>query len=59
MKREEILQVFAMLAQSQGFYGRLIQSIMSADEDRRDEFLYNLEQQNFTDAVQLVMYLES
>lgn len=58
MKREEILNVFKMLACSQGFYGRLLHSLETADEDSRDEFLSELEEQNFSDPVSLVMYLE-
>ena len=58
MNREQILDVFRQLASSQGFYGRLLARINSADEDTRDEFLSNLEEQNFSDAVDLIMYLE-
>ena len=59
MKKEEILNLFGVLAQSQGYYGRLLNSLMSADSDSREEFLSNLEEQNFSDGVDLIMYLES
>lgn len=58
MSREAILAAIENLAQSQGFYGRLLEVIRGASEEVRDEFLSTLEQQNFSDTVDLVMYLE-
>ena len=59
MDRQEIRKVFEMLACSQGFYGRLLRSIDEADEETREEFWKDLEEQNFKDAVDVVLYLES
>jgi hypothetical protein len=59
MNREQILETFRQLAQSQGFYGRLLTQIDNANEEDREEFLCNLEEQNFSDVVDLVLYLES
>ena len=58
MKRDAIIATFEMLARSQGFYGRLLRSLYEADEDQREEFLQDLENQNFSDPVDLVMYIE-
>ena len=53
MDREQILNVIRGLAMSQGFYGRLLQQI---DEDT--EILDELENQHFTDVVDLILYIE-
>lgn len=54
MTREEILENIKMLAKSQGFYGRVLRAI---EED--DSILDTLEEQNFNDVVDMVLYLES
>ena len=59
MNREQILNAIKNLAMSQGFYGRLLETIYSVDEDERDNFLNDLEEQNFRDVVDMVIYLES
>ena len=53
MTREEILENVKMLARSQGYYGRLLRAI----ED--ETILDTLEEQNFNDVVDMVLYLES
>lgn len=58
MKREQILNVFKSLAYSQGAYGRLLQAIEDNPE-QGDAFLNHLEEQNFNDEVDLILYLES
>lgn len=58
MNREQILDVFRSLAQSQGFYGRLLEQIDYVDEEAREAFLSDLESRNFKDAVDLVMWIE-
>jgi hypothetical protein len=58
MKREEILNTFRQLAQGQGFYGRLLNSLEEANEESRESFLKELEGQNFKDPVDLVLYIE-
>lgn len=56
MSKEEIWNTFANLAQSQGAYGRLMESIENSG--RKDEILTQLEEQNFSDPVDLIMYIE-
>lgn len=58
MKREEILETIRSLAKSQGFYGRLYETIADGSEEAED-FLTLLEEKNFADAVDLVLYFES
>lgn len=53
MDRGAILTAVRQLAQSQGFYGRLLQSL-----EGNDEALEYLESLNFTDTVDMVLYLE-
>lgn len=53
MVRDEILKIIKSLAQSQGFYGRLLEQIQNNEED-----LDYLEQQSFKDAVDLILFLE-
>ena len=52
MNKEEILETIKMLSKSQGFYGRLLANIT-------DEALEYLEKQDFEDALDLVMFLET
>ena len=54
MNREQILAAIRELAMSQGFYGRLLQAI---DED--ESILDKLEEQNFSDVVDMVLWIES
>ena len=54
MTREEILENIKMLARSQGYYGRLLWAI---EED--ESILDRLEEQNFNDVVDMVLFLES
>lgn len=59
MDRQVIRGTFEMLAQSQGFYGRLLRSIDEMDEEDREKVWSDLESQNFKDVVDLILYLES
>lgn len=52
MNKEEILSAIESLAQSQGFYGRILENL-------NDETLDYLEKQNFTDTLDLILFLES
>lgn len=56
MKREEILNTIKMLASSQGFYGRLYETITTSEN--KDEILEGLEKENFKDALDLVFFFE-
>lgn len=61
MKREEILNAIKSLAKSQGFYGRLYERIMEVKEENEEnfnEFMLQLENENFSDTLDLVMYFE-
>lgn len=57
MDREKILDAIRSLAASQGFYGRLYESLTDGSE-QADEFLNTMEKQNFGDVVDMVMWLE-
>ena len=58
MDRQAIRGTFEMLAQSQGFYGRLLRNIDEMDEEDREKVWSDLESQNFKDSVDLIMYIE-
>ena len=52
MNKEQILSAVASLAQSQGVYGRLLRELRC-----NDKALDYLEQQNFGDTLDLVLFL--
>lgn len=56
MTKEQIWDAFKQLAQSQGFYGRLMRDIEQSGE--KEEILQHLEDQHFRSTVDLVMYIE-
>lgn len=58
MNKEQILDAIRSLAASQGFYGRLYDTLTDGSE-QSDEFLATMEEQNFNDVVDMVMWLES
>ena len=57
MNRQQILSAIANLAASQGFYGRLY-DMLTNGSDEAEEALCMMEEQNFGDAVDMVMWLE-
>ena len=57
MSREEILSTIKNLSRSQGSYGRMYQFLTSGSEEAED-MLQDLEDQCFTDTIDMVMYLE-
>lgn len=66
MRMNEIMNFIIEMSHSQGFYGRLYRDIMDLknSEDENDNASYNelveeLEAQNFTDTLDIVMYFES
>lgn len=59
MKKNEIMKTFKSPAQSQGLYGRIVDELESMSEPNRNMYLEGLEKQNFKDAVDLVMFMES
>jgi len=58
MDRNQIMDTFRSLAKSQGSYGRLVRQIESLSESDRDTLMSSLEEKNFADSVDLVMYIE-
>ena len=54
MKKEQILDVIKSLAKSQGFYGKLLEYI-----NEEPSYLDFLEKQNFKDAIDFILYMES
>lgn len=53
MNKEQILNLIKSLSRSQGFYGRLYEQIHD-----NDEALEYLEQQDFKDELDLILFLE-
>lgn len=58
MKRDEILMTIKGLARCQGFYGRLLQSLMELPKADFDKVMDELEAQNFKDSLDLVYFFE-
>lgn len=61
MDRNEIMGVIATLAQSQGFYGRLLRGFREYEEyqpDYYEELMGELEEKNFRTALDVVMFFE-
>ena len=58
MNKEQILDAIRSLAASQGFYGHLYNALTSGTEEA-EEFMEQMEAQNFGDVVDMVMWLES
>ena len=58
MKRHEIENLFQTLSLSQGFYGRLLNSIYSAPEDVQNDYWAYMEEQNFGDALDVILFVE-
>ena len=59
MKREEILEVLENLAKSQGFYGILLENIKNLSADDYDTVMEVFEDQDFKDAVDIVLFFET
>lgn len=58
MKRNDIINAITQLSYSQGFYGRLLRDLQSLDEETYDEVMAELEAQNFSDTVDMVLFFE-
>ena len=62
MNSLQVIEVIKELAKSQGFYSRLWQNIQEnilTDEEKYETFQQFCEQQNFKDAVDLVLFFET
>lgn len=57
MSKEEILKTVGLLASSQGFYSNL-STLLTSDEPEAIGYLEYLEEQNFKDPVDLILFLE-
>ena len=58
MNRIEIFKLFQDLSMSQGFYGRILDSIDSMDDDQRAAFWDAMESQDFQDPVDVILFME-
>ena len=58
MNKEQIFDTIRTLANSQGFYGGVLEVLENNTEEERDKFLSYLEAQDLYDAVDLVEFLE-
>ena len=58
MDRYDIRKVFEALSMSQGFYGRVLEWIDSMSEETREGYWKHLEDLNFQDSVDLILYIE-
>lgn len=61
MKMNDILNTIEELSYSQGFYGRLLRSILELKEQCEEDYallVEELEGQNFRNAVDMVLYFE-
>lgn len=62
MNREQIMEAIRQLAHSQGSYSRFYRDLCEMrdnEPERFDKAMTMLEEKNFKDTVDLVMYLES
>ena len=61
MKRNDILNAIQELAYSQGFYGRLLRDIMELKRENEDSYemlMQELEDQHFSDRLDMVLFFE-
>lgn len=61
MDIEAVVEVIEMLADSQGFYGRLLEEILYIEENEPDKyeiFKGFIEKQEFKDPVEVVLFFE-
>lgn len=58
MKAKDIIEVIKDLSQSQGFYGRILRDIKGLNAEDFREFCRVMEEQNFKDTLDVVMFFE-
>lgn len=58
MNYEEFLNCIKELAKMQGYYGRLLTRIEELDKEELAQFKIKVEEQHFTDMLDIVMYFE-
>ena len=59
MKMEDIIKLIRELAKSQGFYGRLLESILELDAENYEELAELWESENFADELDFILYIEA
>ena len=57
MKKHEILEVLQGLAKCQGMYGRMLEAL--ENNGTLDDALQFFEDQNFKEAIDLIMFIEN
>lgn len=58
MKMEDIIKLIRGLAKSQGFYGRLLESISELDDESYGKLAELWESKKFTDDLDFILYIE-
>lgn len=58
MRFEEVMLLIKNLAKSQGFYGRMLNAIEDMDANALKKFKKFIEENNFKDSVEFVMFVE-
>lgn len=58
LNRNDIVAIIESLAMSQGFYGRLYNSIAEMSEDDRNAWFEMLEEKGFKDDLDFILYIE-
>lgn len=58
MKFEQLIALIETLSHSQGFYGRLLETINSLDAWQLDKLKELWESKNFKDEIEFIMFLE-
>ena len=55
---EDVIAIIRELSYSQGFYGRLLRDINELSKEELHDFAIEIESENFTSALDVVMYFE-
>ena len=58
MKAKDVINVIEELSYSQGFYGRLLRDIKGLNAEDFREFCRVMEEQNFRDSLDVVLFFE-
>lgn len=58
MNREQIMDLITGLVHSTGLYGRLYEAILEMDDEARNEYFTWLEEQNFKNDLDFVLFYE-
>lgn len=59
MSGEQAIEVIRKLASSQGFYGRLLNEIENFTDEEMKKWNETIENQGFTDDLDLILWLEN